>query len=109
MRLPLVRRLAAALAAITTVVVAQAAGAADQVEFFDQAGRRAGQTTLTPGANHIDLLDARSNRFGYGVKRQDGSWDLYTKDGSRVGTIQAPAGRGYPPRVILDFPRRTRR
>jgi hypothetical protein len=91
---------------LVTMAAADTASAASQVDLFDHTGRRTGQTTISPGANHLDLRDSRSNRMGYGVKRQDGSWDLYHNDGSRLGTIQAPTDRGYPSRITIERSRR---
>jgi hypothetical protein len=76
------------------------ASAADQLDVFDQEGRRAGHATIDQGAGRLDLFDRDSRRTGYGVQRPDDSWDLFHPDGSRLGHI-APAREKLPGRLLL--------
>lgn len=76
--------------------------AAERVDTFDQQGRRTGYVTLDQGAGRLDLFDTNSNRTGYGIQRPDGSWDLFNRDGSRLGVIYP----GQPARIILQPHRR---
>lgn len=43
----------------------------------------------------LDIFDKQSRRVGYGVRRSDGSWDVFNLDGTRRATIQPSIG-GQP-------------
>ena len=79
--------------------------AADQLDLFDQEGRRAGYATIDQEASRLDLFDRDSRRTGYGIQRRlpsgCGSWDLFRPDASRVGVIQ-PGRGGFPSRLVLQ-------
>jgi hypothetical protein len=77
------------------------ASAADQLDAFDQEGRRAGHATIDQGSGRLDLFDRDSRRTGYGIQRSDGTWDLFRPDGSRLGVIQ-PGPGGLPSRLTLQ-------
>jgi len=71
------------------------------------AGDEATLTVITPEGgtirqegNRLDIFDRESRREGYGVRRGDGSWDLFRKDGSRLGSIQPGIG-GQPGRITV--------
>ncbi len=78
------------------ILMLAAAGAT--IETLDQTGQITIRETQ-PG--QLDIYDARSDRRGYGIQRQDGSWDLYNRDGSRIGYTQ-PGRSGQPDRIILS-------
>jgi hypothetical protein len=65
------------LALVLALVVA---AAADQLDVFDQEGRRQGY--VVQQADRLDIFDRDSRRTGYGIQRPDGSWDLFRPDGS---------------------------
>jgi hypothetical protein len=56
--------------------------------------------TVRVEGDRLNIFDREGRREGYGVRRGDGSWDLFRKDGSRLGTIQKGIG-GQPDRVIV--------
>ncbi len=71
------------------------------------AGDESPLTTITPEGgtirqegNRLDIFDRESRREGYGIRRADGSWDLFHPDGRRLGTIQPGIG-GQPGRVAV--------
>jgi hypothetical protein len=72
--------------------------AADQLDVFDQEGRRQGY--VVQQADRLDIFDRDSRRTSYGIQRSDGSWDLFRPDGSRLGVIQPGLG-GLPSRLVL--------
>ncbi len=86
------------LALVLALVVASAA---DQLDVFDQEGRRAGHATMDQGAGRLDLFDRDSRRTGYGIQRPDGSWDLFRPDGSRLGRIESGLS-GLPSRLVVQ-------
>jgi len=55
--------------------------------------------------DQMDIFDCQGKREGYGVRRPVGSWDLFRKDGSRLGTIERGIG-GTPDRLIIQKPGR---
>ena len=96
--------------AFLAVMAAGEAEHARHMEIVDPEGLRQG-FAVEQGAR-LDLFDRENNRTGYGIRRPDGSWDLFNKDGS----LPAPqpsrqAGHlgviypGQPARIILQ-PRR---
>jgi hypothetical protein len=54
--------------------------AADQIDVFDQEGRRAGHAAIDQGAGRLDLFNRDSRRTSYGTQCPDGSWDLFRPD-----------------------------
>lgn len=56
--------------------------------------------TVRIEADRLDIFRHDGSRDGYGIRRGDGSWDLYRKDGSRLGTITPGIG-GQPGRVTV--------
>ena len=62
-----------------------------------------------------DVLDRAGRKVGYGTRRQDGAWDVYFLDGSRIGQVaprvgmQLPAGKRALPGSRQGSARMTRR
>lgn len=64
-------------------------------------------TTITPEGgtvrvegDRLDIYDRDSRRDGYGIRRADGSWDVFNREGSRRATITPGIG-GQPARVTI--------
>jgi hypothetical protein len=96
------------IAIVSLVVFALTAAAPsladDRLVILDQDGRAMARITEA-GDGSVNIYDARSNRAGYGVRRSDGSVDLFRPDGSRLGHFQLSSS-GQPSRLIVVPKRR---
>lgn len=64
------------------------------------AGDDSAVTTIAPEGSSIrlerdrlEIFDRKSRRVGYGVRRGDGSWDVFNLDGTRRATIRRGVGQ----------------
>lgn len=71
------------------------------------AGEDSPLTTITPEGgsirqegNRVDVFTSDGQREGYGIRRGDGSWDLFRKDSSRLGLIERGIA-GQPGRITI--------
>lgn len=101
------KRALAAPAAALLLLIPSTGSSADRIDVLGADGDKVGELRLDQDSGTADIFDAQSNREGWGTRRQDGSWNLYNKDGSRRGYLQP--GRpesGQPGRLILTLKRR---
>ena len=89
------------------LAVAAPSLADDRLVIRDQDGRGSARITET-GDGSLNIYDARSNRVGYGIRRRDGSIDLFRPDGSRLGYIEpaSPSAGSGTTRIFLSPNRR---